>query len=182
MTASAPTTAIVALKVPRQERSEWCWAAVLVGVDRFFRPDSTHSQCEVASSTLSLQCCDGTQPAALTTCNTPHALNPVLGRFGLLAAAPIVKPLDFDHVRTEIDAGRPVCALIRWLDDQGQVTQRGHLIAINGYRVTPAQKQFVSITDPMYGSSEIDFGQFSSAKGATAMAVVSGSPRFSSAT
>lgn len=167
MTSSAPasTTRGVALKVPRQERSEWCWAAVSVGVDRFFRPDSTHCQCEIASSTLSLQCCDGTQPAASNKCNTPHALNPVLGRYGLLAAAPIVKPLSFDQVCTEIDAGRPVCALIRWLDNQGQVTPRGHFIALNGYRVTPAQKQFVSITDPMYGSSEVDFGQFSSDKG-----------------
>jgi hypothetical protein len=45
------------------------------------------------------------------------------------------------------------------------VTQRGHFIAINGYRVTRAQKQFVSITDPMYGSSEIDFAQFASGHG-----------------
>lgn len=58
-----------------------------------------------------------------------------------------------------------MCALVKWLDNQGHVTNVGHFIAVNGYRSTPAEKQFVSITDPMYGSSEIAFDQFTSAKG-----------------
>ncbi len=122
-------------------------------------------QCEIASSALKLQCCDEPKTRASDVCNAPHALNTVLGRFGLLAADPMVKPLVFNQVRTEIDAGRPVCVLIKWLDNKGQVTQRGHFIALNGYRVTSAQKRFVSVTDPMYGSSEVDFGQFASATG-----------------
>jgi hypothetical protein len=162
---AAGITRDLSLTVPHQERSEWCWAAVSVGVDHFFRPDSTHSQCEIASSALNLRCCTGLQPASLNACNTPHAIHTVLGTYHLMAEKPIVKPLDFDRVRTEIDAGRPVCVLIRWLDSQGQVTQRGHFIAINGYRVTPAQKNFISITDPMYGSSQIAFEQFASGKG-----------------
>ncbi len=159
------TTCGLSFKVPRQERSEWCWAAVSAGVDRFFRPDSTHNQCDIAGSVLNLECCNGTQPAQSDACNAPHALHPVLGRYHLLAADPIVTPLAFDRLRTEIDAGRPVCVLIKWLDGQGQLTDRGHFVALNGYRVTPAQKQFVSITDPIYGSSEIAFEQFTSGKG-----------------
>jgi len=162
---AAATTRGLSLAVPRQEKSEWCWAAVSMGVDLFFRPDSTHNQCEIASSALNLQCCNGAQPASVDDCNKPHALHPVLGRYHLLAADPIVKPLEFDRVRGEIDAARPVCVLIKWLNNQGQVTDGGHFIAINGYRVTPAQKQFVSITDPMYGSSEIVFEEFISSKG-----------------
>ena len=158
-------TRILSLKVQRQERTEWCWAAVSVSVARFFRPNSTHTQCDIAGSVLNLPCCNGTQTAPSDSCNTPHALHPVLGRYHLLADLPIVKPLAFDQVRTEIDAGRPVCVLIKWLDNQGHVTDRGHFIALNGYRVTPAQKQFVSVTDPMYGASEIAFNQFISDKG-----------------
>jgi hypothetical protein len=163
----SPGTAhrILSLKVQRQQRSEWCWAAVSASIDLFFRPDSTHTQCDIAGSVLGLPCCNGTQPAPSDSCNTPHALHPVLGRYHLLADDPIVKPLTFDRVRTEIDAGRPVCVLIKWLDNQGHVTDRGHFIVLNGYRVTPAQKQFVSITDPMYGASEIAFNQFISDKG-----------------
>ncbi|HXB75751.1 MAG TPA: C39 family peptidase [Candidatus Acidoferrales bacterium] len=158
-------TRALSLKVQRQEKSEWCWAAVSVSVDRFFRPDSTHSQCEIAGSALNLPCCKGGQPAQSDSCNAPHALHPVLGRFHLLAADPIVKPLSFDRVRTEIDAGRPVCVLIKWLDNQGQVTDRGHFIALSGYRVTPALKQFVSVTDPWFGSSEVVFEQLIDGKG-----------------
>ena len=35
------TTRTLSFKVHRQEKSEWCWAAVSVGVNRFFRPDSS---------------------------------------------------------------------------------------------------------------------------------------------
>jgi hypothetical protein len=134
-------------------------------VDKFFRPDSTQTQCGIAGSVLNLQCCGSATPAASDPCNAPHELNPVLGRLHLLAAPPIVNSVTFARIQTEIDAGRPICVLIKWLDNQGKPTDRGHFIAINGYRVTPAQKQFVSITDPLYGSSENDFTQFSSPKG-----------------
>jgi len=147
-------------EVQKQEMSEWCWAAVSVSVDRFFRPDSTHTQCEIAGSALNLQCCDGTQPAQSDSCNQKHTLHPVLDGLHLLAADPITEPLTFDRVRAEIDAGRPVCVLIKWLDNSG-----GHFVAINGYRVTPAQKQFVSITDPLFPSSEMAFPHFISKKG-----------------
>ena len=162
---SATASRAVPLKVQRQQKSEWCWAAVSVSVDRFFRPDSTHTQCDIAGSVLNLECCNGARQAESDSCNQPHPIHPVLGRFHLLAAEPIVKPLTFHQVRAEIDAGRPVCVLIKWLDSQGQRTDRGHFIALSGYRVTPAQKQFVSITDPMYGSSEIAFTQFTDANG-----------------
>jgi len=158
-------TGAVPLKVQRQKKSEWCWAAVSVSIDRFFRPDSTHTQCDIVSGAIKLPCCEESPRGQPDPCNTPHALHPVLGRFHLLAADPIVKPLTFNQVRTEIDAGRPVCVLIKWLDNQAQLTNRGHFIALNGYRVTPAQKLFVSVTDPMYGSSEIDFEHFASKKG-----------------
>lgn len=154
------TKRALALTIQRQEKSEWCWAATSVSVDRFFRPDSTHTQCDIASLALGLHCCDNGKPAQSDACNGPHPLNPVLGQLHLLAADPILKPLTFDRVQQEIDAGRPICVLIKWLDNQGQVTDRGHFIAINGYHVTPAQTQFVSITDPLYGLSEIAFKQF----------------------
>jgi hypothetical protein len=162
---AATTTGALSFKVQRQEKSEWCWAAVSVSVNRFFRPDSKHTQCAIAGTALGLSCCDGAQPVPSDSCNAPHALHPVLGRFHLLAADPIVNPLTFNQVRTEIDAGRPVCVLIKWLDNKGQVTDRGHFIALDGYRVTPAQKMFVSITDPFYGSSETAFDHFVNGKG-----------------
>jgi len=151
----------VALDVEHQKMSEWCWAAVSVSVNRLFRPQSTHTQCEIAGMALGHKCCSANAPA----CNSPHELHPVLGTLHLLAHQPIVKPIPFDQVQKEIDAGRPVCVLIRWLNSDGQQNGRGHFITIRGYRVTPAQKQFVSIGDPLYGSSEVVYAEFANPKG-----------------
>ena len=147
----------VPLAMERQKRSEWCWAAVSVSVNKLFRPNSDHTQCEIAGSVLQQPCCGPEQPRE---CNQPHTLHPVLGRLHLLAGEPIRKPLPFGDIQKEIDAGRPICVLIKWLDDKGEVSGRGHFIAISGYRVTPRGNQFVSIADPFFGNSEIGYSQF----------------------
>jgi hypothetical protein len=148
----------------RQKMSEWCWAAVSVSIDRFFRPDSTHTQCEIAGAALDVQCCDNGKPAQRERCNIPIAIYPVLGRLHLLAAA-MRGPLGFSRVKKEIGAGHPICVLIKWLDKQGKPGDRGHFIAINGYRVTPSGTQFLSIADPYFGASEIDYLQFRDPQG-----------------
>src|SRR5438270_6115776 len=109
----------------RQKMSEWCWSAVSVSIDRFFRPASAHTQCEIAGATFGVECCANNPGAAAAQCNTPHELHPVLGRLHLLAADPIVKPhcpMTFDRVQRQIDSGNPVCVLIKWLDNNGQLT------------------------------------------------------------
>jgi Peptidase_C39 like family len=161
------TVRTVPLAIQRQRMPEWCWAAISVSVDLFFRPNSTHTQCELAGSVLNKPCCDGDSKHT-AACNQTHTLHTVLGTLHLLAQDPLVRPqtpLTFQAVQKEIDAGRPICVLIKWLDNQGQLTARGHFIAIQGYRITPAQKQFVQIGDPLFGPSEIDFTQFSNSKG-----------------
>ncbi len=157
------TARALALTVQHQKMSEWCWAAVSVSVNRFFRPDSAHTQCELAGAELKLPCCDD-PPTQAEKCNTSHTLHTVLGTLHLLDGEPLLTTPDFDRVQQEIDAGHPICLLIRWLDKQGKVTDQGHFIAIHGYRVTPLAK-FVSIGDPFFGASEIDFTQLSSPKG-----------------
>ena len=164
----AATARILSFAVQRQKMPEWCWAAMSVSVDLFFRPDCTHTQCQLASAAFNRSCCDNSNPADAQNCNQPNTLHTVLETLHLLAADPVRRPdtpLSFDAVRKEIDGGRPICLLIRWLDKQGETTTRGHFIAIHGYRVTAGNKQFVTIGDPFYGASEIDFSQLSSAEG-----------------
>ena len=155
-------TATVALDVEHQNMSEWCWAAVSVSVNRLFRPQSTHTQCEIAGMAMGQECCGGSAAAA---CNSPHELHRVLGTLHLLAHDPIVEPVPFGRIQKEIDAGRPICVLIRWLDSDGKQNGRGHFITVRGYRLTPGQKQFVSIGDPLYGSSEVAYAEFANPKG-----------------
>lgn len=162
---SADAKTNVSVTVQKQQQTEWCWAAVSISVNAFFRPGSSHTQCGLAGAVLNTNCCSGDQPTQSAPCNTPHDIHTVLGRLHLLAADPILKPLSFLQVKDEIDHGRPVCVLIKWLGRDGKPGDRGHFIAIDGYRITPAKKQFVSIGDPFYGPSEIDYAEFSSDRG-----------------
>ena len=151
----------VTIQIERQLKNEWCWAAVSASVHKFFR-GIAQTQCQIAATVLKQQCCD---PAFSGQCNLAQPLHPILDSFGVLKAGdPISRQLTFDEVRTEIDAGRPCCVLIKWLTN-GEVGSDGHYIAINGYRVTPANRQFVSISDPLFSDSECDFTEFTSAKG-----------------
>jgi hypothetical protein len=151
----------VTIRIEKQVKNEWCWAAVSASVHKFFQ-DISQTQCQIAATVLKHQCCDQPSPGE---CNVPQPLHPILDSFGVLRAGdPISRQLTFDEVRAEIDAGRPFCVLIKWLNN-GQIGPDGHYIAINGYRVTPANKQFVSISDPLFSDSEYDFTEFTSTKG-----------------
>lgn len=155
----------VSVTIEKQQRTEWCWAAVSVSVNAFFRPSSSHTQCELAGAVLNMTCCSGDRPSHSAPCNAPHDIHTVLGRLHLLAADPIVKALSFHELKDEIDHDRPVCVLIKWLGKDGKPGDRGHFIAIEGYRITPAGKQFVSIGDPFFGPSEVEYAEFSSPGG-----------------
>jgi hypothetical protein len=160
----APGTELrtVPLAMEHQKRTEWCWAAVSVSVNKLFRPAATHTQCELAASILKQDCCD---PNTGRHCNHPHTLHTVLGTLHLLAGEPVRKPFAFEDIQKEINGGRPICVLIRWLDDSGKVSSRGHFIAIKGYRVTPRGIQFLEIADPIYGGSTITYEEFCSPHG-----------------
>ena len=101
----APGTALrtVRLAMEHQKRTEWCWAAVSVSVNKLFRPASTHTQCDLAATVLKLDCCD---PETGRRCNHPHTLHTVLGSLHLLAGEPVRKPIAFEEIQKEIDAGR----------------------------------------------------------------------------
>jgi hypothetical protein len=55
--------------------------------------------------------------------------------------------------------------LVRWEEPDGSEPVRGHFIAINGYRVTSAGTQYVSIEDPFFEDEEIEFEKFNNATG-----------------
>ena len=141
----------------RQLNSEWCWAAVTVSVDRFFRPTSTRSQCQVVGRTLGKSCCTTQTARADSPCNVSGMLHEQLEKLGLLAREPIIEPAAFAMVQREVDAGRPVCVLVKWRDKKGVMTNRGHFITISGYSITPLGKQFVTIDDPDSGVSTVDY-------------------------
>src|SRR5579864_6058002 len=93
----------VTIRIERQVKNEWCWAAVSASVHKFFHGIS-QTQCQIATTALKYPCCE---QASSGECNRPQPLHPILDSFGVLKAGdPIPRQLTFDEVRKEIDASR----------------------------------------------------------------------------
>ncbi|HTR34698.1 MAG TPA: papain-like cysteine protease family protein [Bryobacteraceae bacterium] len=136
-----------------QLESNWCWAAVSVSVERYFAPQSSLSQCQLAGKLLGRNdCCLGS-----AACNQPEFLEDALDKAGR-PPSDIKPPLGFDDIRQQIDAGKPVCARIAW--DGGP---RGHFVVICGYHQLPTGEQLVDVADPFYSGSTVDFQEFATA-------------------
>ena len=133
----------------------WCWAAVSVSVARYTRGNAAPTECALASTCLShfnhkaLSCCDDHKP-----CNKDFFLERALDTVGQLSHV-TAGPLDFDAIKSEIDAGRPVCLRVEWAKEK-----TGHFLAITGYQTTPAGRQVVFTDDPFYGKARTEYHVF----------------------
>lgn len=89
------------VRVPAQSQSNWCWAAVSLGVSDFYsQQGSTWTQCEVANKTLGRNdCCEEPVP---DSCNCPWTLQDALSTVGNLGQISFVTPLK--DVRSQIDS------------------------------------------------------------------------------
>src|SRR3712207_2834287 len=74
------------LSIERQERTNWCWSAVGISVERFYNPDSTRTQCELANVALRRSDCCGEAARDYEKCNEPWYLDRVLNITGNLEA------------------------------------------------------------------------------------------------
>jgi Papain-like cysteine protease AvrRpt2 len=142
------------LSVPlhKQQASEWCWAAVSQGVALYFDPGSGLQQCQIVGRAFKRACCgDGFAPARDPSCNRQGYLHEALDSMGLLASPEagakkkwIEGPAPFEVIKREIDAGRPVCVLIRWKSGGG-----GHFIVIEGYSVSERGEASTWVRNPL---------------------------------
>jgi hypothetical protein len=142
-----------------QEESEWCWAAVSQSVARFFDPQSGLKQCDIAAQVTNQPGCCGN----IRECNAPARLTDALPV--ALAGKPsgaslkqvVSRPLRFDELQRELDAGRPVCIRIGW-DGGG-----GHFIVLTGYQVLSSGDQHVDVADPLYPDCTVDYDELTNA-------------------
>jgi hypothetical protein len=132
-----------------QGESEWCWAAVSASVDHYFQPESSLTQCQVATEVIGDECCAVPDPY-----NEPEMLDTALTVVGRLGDT--TGPLTFEELQSEIDAKRPVCIRIAW-DDGG-----AHFVALSGYQVLSSGARTVDVADPFYPDSTEDFDLFPS--------------------
>ena len=158
--------AIDRFKVVSQEHSNWCWAAVAASIDTFLDNRSTATQRYIAGAACRsekgqpMRCkedgkaCEG---KALATCDRTYFLHTVLAELGWLRGEPIRKPLSFEELAGEIDAGRPVAALIKWKENDGKPGNSGHFITFKGYIVTNAGVRYVSVDDPLFEDTDVPY-------------------------
>lgn len=145
-----------------QEHPEWCWAAVAASVAQFYR--NPIEQCEIANGELGRRdCCDekaGSGPGNVVGYMMSSLYR--VGHFARWAVRTIGKPPPMDHdIRSEIDAGRPLCLRVVWNGSGAHfVTITAYLdgVALPGGDV-PIDR--IGLADPMFGGvSDIDYRDF----------------------
>jgi hypothetical protein len=124
-----------------QMRRQWCWAAVTVGVARFYKRDIPLQQCTLAERVLNLSnccvagACDRQSPLRRPLCIVGHLEREQEG------------PLPFGSVVEAINRKRPV--VCRMSMERGL----GHAVVLFGYNRRTSQ-EFVYVADPEFHESD----------------------------
>ena len=126
----------------------WCWAAVSVSVAEHSTGNPLR-ECDIAAKCLDLDCCGQRKP-----CDQEFFLDLALKTVGQLKRVETSR-LTFDAIKSEIDAGRPVCVRVEWAKEK-----TGHFVAITGYDTTPTGRQIVLTDDPFYGKARTEYSTF----------------------
>jgi len=124
-----------------QEKPNWCWAAVAVSIDHYFRPSSTKewNQQSVAEKVLKVH----TATEADQTGSLPDALN-----FLKIPNTPQLGDLSFADIQQQLDKNLPVCVHIEWNGGGGE-----HFVVISGYDASPGRDPQVYVSDPNFKDS-----------------------------
>jgi hypothetical protein len=133
----------------KQYEDKWCWAAVTVGIDHYFSPTSSLTQCRIARQVITgIECC-----ADPVGCNQAEDLEDGLKAIGRWKETRSGF-LSFQEIQNELDAYRPVCARIGWYD------KSGHFVILSGYRLLTSGVQLVEVADPFFANSIVTYNHF----------------------
>jgi len=131
---------ILDVTIPESDLTEWCWAAVTVGIAEAYG-DTMEMQCDVASRVKHCSCC--LPDVDFDCCNKPadDLETPLDSHCGTVFTCPMHRTSDF--VKKRIKDGSPIAVRIDWGDGSG------HFIVIRGYRVMPKPLGFeLHVCDP----------------------------------
>lgn len=141
---AGPTGRVRGFRMQTQAGTWWCWAAVASSVAAKYDPNTTWTQCAVATALYDrlatpLDCCREDKPL----CDRSQILSQVFAVTGNLVGDAHPDIVAFDEIRREIDADRPVCARIGWRP----TLEGGHFVTITGYQVTDGVT-YLDVEDP----------------------------------
>ncbi|HKS22754.1 MAG TPA: papain-like cysteine protease family protein [Thermoanaerobaculia bacterium] len=135
---------VLRVQVAQQKRTNWCWAAVGLGIAQAYGTTGNPQQCDVAGRVLApLTCC----PYGVG-CNDPHELPPALDALEPHFVAPAID--DPTHrtvafIKAQIDDGHPVAVRIH-----RRHMGSGHFVVVSGYLESP-RGDFLWVCDPETG-------------------------------
>jgi hypothetical protein len=132
----------------QQQETDWCWNAVSVSLQHYFKPASQLTQDQFAVQALGVPLADADQPFYLSTALTD---------LGLLNGAPLPDFLSFSAIQAQLDANLPVCVKIAW--NEGGF----HYLVITGYDVSPGGDPQIYVSDPILQDSNVvvwDYASF----------------------
>jgi Papain-like cysteine protease AvrRpt2 len=143
------------MTVERQQQTNWCWAATSKSVSEHYG-STAWTQCLIANQALPrTDCCAGgaSDPAR---CNQPWFFDTALTVTANLAAMQS-RALGFAEVQQEIGNDAPVGARVGWHGGGG------HFMAITGWLVGESGDEYIAVSDPIYGETQILFGDYADA-------------------
>lgn len=133
-------------QMQKQHQLNWCWAAVSASIAAFYGNGGAASQCRIAAAVLPApnnNCCGADAAGA---CDKPWNLDQPLTLVGCYKNR-LDKELDFQDIKDEIDAQRPLGCRVAWRGGGA------HFMVVTGWSFNPATKEtYVKVHDPWTGA------------------------------
>lgn len=137
-----PTAKVIDVPQITQEQTNWCWAACVEMVLRYYGTSAAR-QCELANELFGRSdCCS--EPSS-PDCNKPCKIEDISNFYARrnIQSQFVDENVPFSTLQSEIDADRPVEILFQYKKKQ----KRGHLVIVRGWYTTKAE-EYVRVNDP----------------------------------
>jgi hypothetical protein len=117
------------VEIPQQIFDNWCWAAVVSGLEAFFNVPAPRSQCRIVNDVLGTGACCPEAQANVSLCNVPSAPQPALGNLFIERVDAANGGTDFEFVKQElVERGLPFLANLGFNN-----ARVGHLVVVSGF-------------------------------------------------
>lgn len=140
----------------KQEQTQWCWAAVMQMA--FSHNNVQINQCSLSNLAFECTGCCSTPSSSLCNIALPIFLVEREWSRHTFDAQRIDSSVDFDSLKFEVDAGRPVEIGLKW-DGGG-----GHAVLVIGWEFVNGQPH-VHVHDPWRGELFVTFDGLKAAYG-----------------
>lgn len=155
-----PESKRLAVKMPTNQPSNWCWAATASAVACYYAGlgmGTARSPAEIAAEWLR-ENCDPPPQEKDDPRNRRLAIVGPLGEY-YREADDRYHPLPFDAVVGEIHRGHPICCRVSWSDNDPAHSD-GHYMMVVGYHQTNCT---VDVADCQFGDATVAYDTFCTA-------------------